>query len=60
MPHPQQSRLHGKTRPEARADAPDDDVEVNSDDSFPASDAPSWTPVARVGEPKQLPTARDS
>jgi hypothetical protein len=31
---------------------PVDDVELNSDDSFPASDAPSWTPVARVGSPK--------
>ena len=25
-----------------------DEIETNSQDSFPASDAPSWTPITRI------------
>jgi hypothetical protein len=28
-----------------------DEIETNSQDSFPASDAPSWTPITRIGSP---------
>jgi hypothetical protein len=36
-----------------------DAVEINSEDSFPASDAPSWTPIRRIGRPRLLTTEPD-
>ena len=36
-----------------------DAIEINSEDSFPASDAPSWTPFRRIGCPRLSTTEPD-
>jgi hypothetical protein len=35
-----------------------DEIDDNLIDSFPASDPPSWVPLARVGIPKRQATSR--
>jgi hypothetical protein len=33
----------------------DEAVDISSEDSFPASDAPSWTPLTSLGPPHDKP-----
>jgi hypothetical protein len=60
MPHEKAPKSAPISAPRGQADRPGDEVERDSDNSFPASDAPSWTPVTRVGEPRILPERRMS
>jgi hypothetical protein len=48
-PRTEPSKRAARPREADRADV----VELESRDSFPASDPPSWTPVMRDGEPKK-------
>lgn len=49
----QQKKRRAPERRRRDAEASDDLVDIESEQSFPASDPPSWTPVARDGEPKK-------
>jgi hypothetical protein len=50
-----QSPVREAHSPEPSRDA----IEMNSEDSFPASDAPSWTPFRRIGCPRSSTTEPD-
>lgn len=44
---PQQQSRPPESRPED-----EDEVEISSEDSFPASDPPSYSPISHTGKPR--------
>jgi hypothetical protein len=50
-------RANARPLPETETIAGADEVAVSLIDSFPASDPPTWIPLARVGIPKRKPSS---